>query len=236
MIIRKSRFCAVLIAQLMLGGLAGAANIGLQGSCSYFGENLPATTEMTVPGDEVGVLITRIVEASGLARNFEIQAALVPNAAAVNLGAARYILYNPSFIQEIAAKTHNRWAATAILSHEVGHHLNGHTLQSGGSRPPLELEADFFSGFILERLGAQIEDATAVIEQFAPDAGSTTHPRKQTRLESIRAGWMAACHKDQNCPHDVTLDNDVDSKITSQTVGRENTPTTRNKALIREAQ
>ena len=36
-----------------------------------------------------------------------------------------------------------------LLAHEVGHHLNGHTIHRGGSTPELELEADEFAGFIL---------------------------------------------------------------------------------------
>ena len=28
------------------------------------------------------------------------------------------------------------------VAHEIGHHLQGHTIQRGGSRPPIELEAD----------------------------------------------------------------------------------------------
>src|ERR1700712_4639368 len=85
--------------------LVWAITIKLDGSCSYFGESLPAKIETVSSTDNVSGLIQRIVDASGLSRNFEIGAALVPNAVAVNLGATRYILYNPSFIEEITAAT-----------------------------------------------------------------------------------------------------------------------------------
>jgi hypothetical protein len=193
-----------IVATLLISiSIASATTIKLAGSCSYFGETLPAKTDVIVPpNDDVSNLIQRIVDVSGLARNFEIRAALVPNAAAVNLGSTRYILYNPSFMADIASATQDRWAAASILAHEIGHHLNGDTLQPGGSRPPLELKADYFSGFILQKLGASMEDATVVIEKFAPEAGDVTHPGRRERIASITSGWAAACRNDADCPKD----------------------------------
>lgn len=213
---------------------ANAASINLGSSCSYFGETLPPKAELVSSTDEVGTLIQRIVDASGLSRNFEIRAAIVPNAIAMNLGSSRYILYNPRFIQEISTATGNRWAAVGILAHEVGHHLNGHTLMSGGSRPPLELQADYFSGFILQKLGATLEDATAVIEKFAPPTGSTTHPAQHDRVASIRSGWTSACAKDVNCLGDPPPEGK--SQVNGSSEGQISPNSSRNKALVREAQ
>jgi hypothetical protein len=191
---------ACVVLQLWQAGSAFPLTLKLDGSCSYFGERLPVSTEIARATNNVATLIQRIVDVSGLARNFEIGAAHVPNAAAVTLGSTRYILYNPSFIDSITAKTRNRWAAAGILAHEVGHHLNGHTLQAGGSRPEIEREADYFSGFVLQKLGARLRDATAVMEILAPEVGSPTHPAKKERLASITAGWSKACERDPDCP------------------------------------
>jgi hypothetical protein len=226
----------IAVWQLASVGFASALSITLDGSCSYFGETLPPRTEIVSSTDKVSVLIQRIVDASGLARNFEIRAALVPNAAAVNLGSTRYILYNPSFMDEITTTTQDRWASTAILAHEIGHHLNGHTLQLGGSRPPLELEADYFSGFILEKLGAQLGDATAVIEKFAPEAGSATHPGRRERIASITSGWSAACKNDPDCPKDAISQDDFRKDDGPAAVTSTLDADRRNKALMREAQ
>ncbi len=223
--------------QLASVGFASALSIALNGSCSYFGETLPPRTEIVSSTDNVSALIQRIVDASGLARNFEIRAALVPNAAAVNLGATRYILYNPTFMNEITTTTQDKWASAAILAHEIGHHLNGDTLQAGGSRPPLELKADYFSGFILQKLGAQLADATAVIEKFAPEAGSSTHPGRRERIASITSGWASACQKDPDCPKDAISQDDLrkDDDPAAVTT-RQPDADGRNKALMREAQ
>ena len=229
---------AWIIAWQLAGvGCACALSITLDGSCSYFGETLPQSAEIVSSTDNVGALIQRIVNASGLARNFEVRAALVPNAAAINLGSTRYILYNPVFMNDIVTTTKDRWASAGILAHEIGHHLNGHTLRSGGSRPPLELEADYFSGFVLEKLGAQLQDATAVIEQFAPEAASATHPARRERIASITSGWSAACQADPDCPKDAIPQSEIQKDDNAVTV----TPAPpdaeqRHKALMREAQ
>src|SRR5882762_11341739 len=160
---------ACLVLQLWQPALVFALALKLDGSCSYFGEKLPASAEVTPATNNAITLIQRIVDVSGLARNFEVRAAFVPNAAAVTLGTTRYILYNPRFVDDITATTRNRWSAMGTMAHEVGHHLNGHTLQAGGSRPDIEREADYFSGFVLQRLGARLSDATAVIEILAPE-------------------------------------------------------------------
>ena len=115
-----SRDSAWVLAWLLASvGCASALSIILDGSCSYFGETLPPSAEIISSTDNVGALIQRIVDASGLARNFEVRAALVPNASAVNLGSTRYILYNPSFMNEITTTTQDRWASAAILAHEI---------------------------------------------------------------------------------------------------------------------
>ena len=85
-----------------------------------------------------------IVDASGLAPNFEVAAAPIPNAAAVQDGSVRRVLYNPQFIDGLSALTGSRWAPLSVLAHEIGHHLNGHTLAQSGSQPGLELEAENF--------------------------------------------------------------------------------------------
>jgi hypothetical protein len=208
--LRKLQWMNLIAGVTVVGAtsLAFALTLSLDGACSYFGEKLPAKAQTTAETGSARALVQRVLDVSGLARNFEIHGALVPNAAAVIMGQARYILYNPNFIDEIAVKTHNRWAAAAILAHEVGHHLNGHTLQPGGSRPALELEADYFSGFILQRLGAQLKDATAVLELYAPEHGDATHPGKKDRIASITAGWSEACKKDPDCFRDQTLPGD----------------------------
>lgn len=160
--------------------------------CSYYGESVHP--EITMQPAEAGAVkvIEKILAVVGLRPNFEVRAANVPNAAAVILKNKRYILYNPKFIAKINQASGNDWAGISIIAHEIGHHLNGHTLQSGGSRPDLELEADEFSGFVLNKLGADKDDAQAAMNVAASQKSSHTHPARMDRLVAISDGWNNA--------------------------------------------
>src|SRR5688572_22598823 len=103
-------------------------------------------------------IIELILETVGLRASFEVRKANVPNAAAVVYKGKRYILYNPSFIAAMDKAAGTPWASIAVLAHEIGHHLSGHTLDGNGSLPSIELEADEFSGFVLRKMGASLEE------------------------------------------------------------------------------
>lgn len=141
---------------------------------------------------EANEVMNKIIEVVGLHANFIVQAAEVPNAAAAIIGYQRYILYNPSFIRQIRLATRNDWPAISILAHELGHHLNGHTLKVSGSRPGMELEADEFSGFVLRKMGATLEESQEALRLVASPYGSLTHPPASERLEAVEAGWNRA--------------------------------------------
>ena len=162
--------------------------------CSYGGGDLlnirtiyPFTSE-----EEARAVMTSIVKVMGLVPNFVIQSANVPNAAAWINESQRYILYNPTWIQSVKANTHSDWSAISILAHEIGHHLNGHTLSREGSRPATELEADEFSGFVLRKMGATLDEAQLAMRHLASPGGSATHPPRHERLTAIATGWYRA--------------------------------------------
>ena len=137
-------------------------------------------------------MIAEIIEVIGLKPNFEVMAANIDNAAAVVYQSKRYILYNPDFISRLNTAAGNKWASVSILAHEIGHHLNGHTLENIGSQPEKELEADEFSGFVLRRMGATLAEAQAAMKIAADYKQSLTHPGKTDRLTAIAAGWNRA--------------------------------------------
>lgn len=160
--------------------------------CSYYGEQITGTITAYDADAETQDIVTKIMAVIGLKPNFELRTANVPNAAAVFIKGKRYLLYNPKFMEQIEAKSGTRWAAISILAHEIGHHLNGHTLDNVGSRPKTELEADEFSGFVLSKMGATLQEAQVVMSIIASLKGSHTHPPKGDRLAYIATGWNAA--------------------------------------------
>lgn len=137
-------------------------------------------------------IIQAIIDVIGLKTNFEVKSANVPNAAAVVYQGKRYILYNPGFIKALNKATGNEWASVSVLAHEIGHHLNGHTLDGTGSRHETELEADEFSGFVLRKMGASLYDAQIALKLAAGRRPTKTHPAQDDRLIAIARGWNSA--------------------------------------------
>jgi hypothetical protein len=137
-------------------------------------------------------IIDEIIRVIGLKANFEVRAANIPNAAAVAYNGKRFILYNPQFITSLNKAAGNNWASISVLAHEIGHHLNGHTMERIGSQPDKELEADEFSGFVLRRMGASLEQAQSAMRIAAGYKPSLTHPGKEDRMIAIADGWNSA--------------------------------------------
>lgn len=196
-------FASVIVGLGLAVAATSTAQVGEEVSagraCSFYGEATPEKVVLFASDSEAETVIRRIVEASGLAKNFEVRAAGVPNAAALIQGSRRFILYNQYFMEQSRKSTGSAWAPISIMAHEVGHHLNGHTLEAGGSRPKIELEADYFSGFVLQKMKASLEDARSAMEKLGSPTGSATHPAKHDRLAAITSGWRKACEGDSAC-------------------------------------
>ena len=139
-------------------------------------------------------VIKRITRYVGMMNpRFDVKGAdISTGAAAVIRNDKRYILYNPYFITKVAESTGSSWAEVSVLAHEIGHHVNWHTLKKDGSRPNKELEADHFAGYILQRMGASIDDAVNAMNKLADEQASDTHPAKYSRVTAIASGWREA--------------------------------------------
>lgn len=163
--------------------------------CSFNDEPLPSILTTFDSDTAAQQALNRVMSFTGLPPRFEILAADVPNAAAVIRNNKRYILYNQGFMRKVRDTTQNNWAEISILAHEIGHHLSNHTFQFRGSRPTYELEADRFSGFVLQRMGASLDDAVAVMERMVSQRGSATHPARSARVAAVTNGWVDAEEK-----------------------------------------
>jgi hypothetical protein len=141
---------------------------------------------------EASRLANEIVKAAGLRANFEVRTAKIPNAAAVIHGGKRYILYNPDFIDRLSRVTGTRWSAISVLAHEIGHHLNARSRSGTVPQLATELEADEFSGYVLRKLGATLPEAQVAMQALGNVRGSSTHPPRAYRLNSIAEGWNSA--------------------------------------------
>lgn len=138
-------------------------------------------------------VVDRILKQVGLLRNFiVVECPNTENCFATVVDGQRYIVYDGAFMKRVENVTHTDWSAISIVAHEIGHHLQGHTIDGKGSRPQKELEADRFSGFVMQRLGASLEESLVAIKTLGDDKASYSHPAKAFRIDVIRQGWMDA--------------------------------------------
>jgi tetratricopeptide (TPR) repeat protein len=154
--------------------------------------------------------VNKILSVSGLSKRFVLHScSKIENCFAASYKGVRYILYDPQFMEEIALAT-NDWTKLSILAHEIGHHVNGHSLDlilyatetvdapSLEESRKMELEADEFSGLILFKLGASLEEAQSAINLISTSGDDTysTHPSKAKRLKAIEKGYTEGLDND----------------------------------------
>ena len=108
--------------------------------------------------------------------------------AGIGKDGTRFIFYNAVFMQNVKQKTSEHWSLVSILSHELGHHLAYHT-ELEGRYHEFELEADYFSGFVLRRLGASLDQAQAAMRLISPVDPGPMHPGLEQRVQAITIGW-----------------------------------------------
>ncbi|MDO8312945.1 MAG: hypothetical protein Q7T25_13505 [Sideroxyarcus sp.] len=163
--------------------------------CNYGGESTPPSTFTQVSqvnyseSASASSIVKEILDIAGLVPNFIVRPASVSNASASTRSGERFVEYNPAFIAQLKMGTKSNWAVYSVMAHELGHHLQGHTLQPGGSRPSIELEADEYSGFILAKLGATLAESQTAMKTFGSNSASGTHPPTEARLQAIKTGW-----------------------------------------------
>lgn len=140
-------------------------------------------------------VVQRIISVIGIPMtNFEVRASPgVANAEATteNGGKDRLILYNPAWMDELKSSIATNWSDWLVLAHEVGHHVAFH-MDPTFPNHEAELQADYFAGFILNKLGAPLVDAQLAMAMVSTDEATVSHPAKARRVAEVRKGWEAA--------------------------------------------
>lgn len=167
-----------------------------------FHGNLSGSIRTFQSEQEAVDVVANIMSSIGLPLRFEVYAAAVPNAQAVFNEGRRIILYNVVFMEEIKQRTGDYWSLMSIMSHEIGHHLSFHLTDSIENHKA-ELEADYFSGFVLGKLGASLKQSTAAMEALSSPFPSPSHPGRDDRVQAIALGWKAAVGNQRPDPGEV---------------------------------
>ena len=146
--------------------------------------------------------LDKILSVIGASKRFVLQeCSNINNAVALTFNGVRYIMYDPEFMSMLNYS--DDWSNMFILAHEVGHHINGHSVDAilgangMGQETSLttkriqELEADEFAGFVLGRLGANLSQAQSAIISISNtgDDSYSTHPNRTKRLAAVKKGF-----------------------------------------------
>jgi len=182
---KRAILCATLVAftQLLFARTA---------SSFEFGKKIPGDSVMMNRIPAMKDMLSEIIDVMHLSDRFILEPGDVMNLEASVSHHKKYIKYNPEFIDWINQATHDKWATIALIAHEVGHHVKGHTRKRGGSRPEIELEADEYAGLVLQKMGATLKEAQEVMYYIARTVPSKTHPDRQSRMMAIEKGWDEA--------------------------------------------
>lgn len=142
---------------------------------------------------EASSYINTMLDRINWQQNFQVREQNgINNAYATISRGQRYIVYDNRFLERLDSYAGTKWASISVLAHEMGHHYYNHMLTGSGSTPPKELEADFFSGYVMAKMGAGLEEAKAAMSKIASPTQSSSHPAKADRLNAITKGWSSA--------------------------------------------
>jgi hypothetical protein len=122
--------------------------------------------------------------------NINLKSARVENAVSFVLANKNYILYNSNLFDEL--NFDNKWIYIGMLSHELGHFAYNHFKNSSKPKKLQELEADFYSGYVLGKMGCPLDSATFFIKRFANENIGNSYAPKDERIFSVQKGWNSS--------------------------------------------
>jgi hypothetical protein len=161
--------------------------------CGYIipPRSLKTSFKSTYEAKEVVNSMLKVIDWSKVNFNVREQNG-IQNAYATISGGERLIVYDNNFLEDIDAYAKTKWASISIMAHEVGHHYYDHVVSGKGSNVPSEIEADAFSGYVMQKEGSTLEQALAAMKAIGTERQTATHPAKADRLAAITRGWNAA--------------------------------------------
>jgi hypothetical protein len=103
------------------------------------------------------------------------------------------IVFNRKFVDLIRDRAGGTpWALYGIAAHEIAHLMALH-YERKLDYYTQELEADYFAGFALGKMGVpSYDEAVSFIRALPSPFGNITHPPRARRLAAMGAGWAAA--------------------------------------------
>jgi hypothetical protein len=180
------------------------ANDGSSEACQY---NKLYSYSKTSIDTQALQIITKICDLVSLPVNFGVEPCDGINTcrAFVYDNGERYVFYDRKFIRNITTSNGNDWCLIAMLAHELGHHLCGHSILVAVD--PLkhrksELQADQFAGAMLARMGANQNEAilslTKVQHPLCDREDYEAYPCFDSRRDAVLKGFNSISLNSRN--------------------------------------
>lgn len=195
----KNKIIYTIILVFLLFSVKAQSVINLSGhSVCGIERRIDISSSLSVfPADsKIMDLLNKINDIAGFPVNYTVYATnnseSVPFAAvSSDAPNSRLIIYPPSFLSKINVGDgrYKDWNFVYILAHEVGHHIAGHTLTDNGERKKQELDADYFAGFVMAKLGAAQNEVLQAINFLTENPTDDEHPPKAERVSKVLDGW-----------------------------------------------
>lgn len=156
--------------------------------CAFGGSRaMGRVTNLGKPAPEAVKMVRWMTDIVGIRQNIKVVAADIERyvkAFATIKNRQRYIVYNRADFDWKDGRT--SFDDLTTMGHEVGHHVPSHVMTQELSEHEEELEADRFSGFIMSKLGATLEQAT---KKFWDWPATEWHPGGLRRKQAVADGW-----------------------------------------------
>lgn len=161
-------------------------------------------------GKEAQAAVEALQKLTGKPADYTVIEAPVRDAEAlIVLGAdgtpRRVIAANPAFLATLpGAAERQDWESLTVMFRAIGHHLSGHPLGEGASHAALELEADKYAGYLIQKSGADFDAFADAVAPNLAEKGDEAFPARRVRLAAMASGWLTACTEAGACeshPH-----------------------------------
>jgi hypothetical protein len=182
-----------LVAIVIVMGFSGGLYAQTVNNCGFIIPKKSALRSNFKSVYEAADIVKSMLDSIKWKQNFTLQEQNgINNAYATIIRNKRWIVYDNAFLENIDAYAATKWASISVLAHEMGHHYYDHVVSGQGSTIPTEIEADAFSGYVMNRQGATLAQSIAAMQTIATDKASATHPAKKDRITAITRGWNMA--------------------------------------------
>jgi hypothetical protein len=193
----------LLVLGVMPAGRAGDDVINIKAPenaelvCVYSGDKVRILrfAELKTPTLEAQIAFTDLLQRLQIERNIPAYVGPVSSVAAASAGGKPALIYNPGYLHSLYRKTNSRWAVIAALTHALGHVEGRHAdrVAANADAPPTELQADYFVGQSLKRLGASLDDVVAALHAGTDGSDHDQDPvatsQRDQRSRTIKDGY-----------------------------------------------